>query len=331
MKFLVYLLLIISIVNAELTIQGLIEHAEILSNKAYEFIYSEVVRDQTQFLEVINRDYRAILAIIDDLKHNEKAGIKLTTKEMDDIEIALKQYDIKIQEDIEEALENIRNLSTTLEPTTLEPTTPEPTTLEPTTPEPTTPEPTTPEPTTPEPTTQSITTFVPTHDPIELYKTAVIMIYKAKEYLKENENDPNAEMIKKVIHDIEQILDKLDKHPNDGSGVYLVMELGLEIGKLEELIGILQVTSTETPQTPYPIDEDSETKEADIRLAKELIERANITLQTYNGPERVQIELELQKIKEILIHLEQEDSHSTLSLAIHSSQLMHLLDLVDNQ
>ena len=330
MKFLVYLLLIISIVNgkffivvlnnqfynkiyfsAELTIQGLIEHAEILSNKAYEFIYSEVVRDQTQFLEVINRDYRAILAIIDDLKHNEKAGIKLTTKEMDDIEIALKQYDIKIQKDIEEALENIRNLPTTLEPTTLEPTTPEPTT--------------------PEPTTQSITTFVPTHDPIELYKTAVIMIYKAKEYLKENENDPNAEMIKKVIHDIEQILDKLDKHPNDGSGVYLVMELGLEIGKLEELIGIIQVTSTETPQTPYPIDEDSETKEADIRLAKELIERANITLQTYNGPERVQIELELQKIKEILIHLEQEDSHSTLSLAIHSSQLMHLLDLVDNQ
>ncbi|KAI2796327.1 hypothetical protein BLOT_015881 [Blomia tropicalis] len=189
MKLICILLVLIGSVYAQTTLQQLIEKAENISHKAYMFIMDETMKNHGQYLVVIIRDTQALETMIDDLKEHEKSGTNLTANQLDEIELAIKQYENRIQTDIDETLKQIQNT------------------------------------------------------PNSLIETAQRVVEKANDYLKENGNSSNAKEIQKVKNDIEQLLEKLDKHPTDGTGDILLIDLGFDIEKLEEILKSVDVTT----------------------------------------------------------------------------------------
>ncbi|KAJ6221804.1 hypothetical protein RDWZM_000349 [Blomia tropicalis] len=189
MKLICILLVLIGSVYAQTTLQQLIEKAENISHKAYMFIMDETMKNHGQYLVVIIRDTQALETMIDDLKEHEKSGTNLTANQLDEIELAIKQYENRIQTDIDETLKQIQNT------------------------------------------------------PNSLIETAQRVVEKANDYLKENGNSSNAKEIQKVKNDIEQLLEKLDKHPTDGTGDILLIDLGFDIEMLEEILKSVDVTT----------------------------------------------------------------------------------------
>ena len=153
------------------------------------FIMDETMKNHGQYLVVIIRDTQALETMIDDLKEHEKSGTNLTANQLDEMELAIKQYENRIQTDIDETLKQIQNT------------------------------------------------------PNSLIETAQRVVEKANDYLKENGNSSNAKEIQKVKNDIEQLLEKLDKHPTDGTGDILLIDLGFDIEKLEEILKSVDVTT----------------------------------------------------------------------------------------
>lgn len=99
--------------------QGLIEQAQVLTKKAHDFIVAQQTQGNEHLLTVLERDARAVQVMLADLMRHQQ-GHTHTEAELATIETSLKQYELRIEEDIVDIKRQIgqhHEDSTTVPPT----------------------------------------------------------------------------------------------------------------------------------------------------------------------------------------------------------------------